>query len=74
MCKEESAKKEISGAYLTGERPLFGGKISPSRIPFSPTASLLKGGQRYRPEKQHVPVEISPLVREKHHRRGLHLV
>ena len=26
MCKEESAKKEISGAYLTGERPLFGGK------------------------------------------------
>ena len=40
MCKEESAKKEISGAYLTGERPLFGGKNLSIQVTFSPTASL----------------------------------
>ena len=55
MCKEESAKKEISGAYLTGERPLFGGKN------LSIQDTIFTDGE-------------SPLVREKHHRRGLHLV
>ena len=74
MCKEESEKKEISGAYLTGERPLFGGKNLSIQDTIFTDGESLKGGQRYRPEKQHVPVEISPLVREKHHRRGLHLV